>query len=177
MSRGTPAKFDESIKELTLQGLTAREIGERLGLSMRTVVRARRRTGTSLTDEGSGHYSPEFKALMAERVADGWPFSEIAATYGVNEEAVARNFRGQGWTKAQASAYARLRKFEIDLYRAIDAKQYRVTYQRPLADVSTRHGATKNTLPGQSPTEAPPNAYSAPQRNIGHLYRNLAMAS
>lgn len=138
MSKHAPARqYDEAIAELTRQGHPAHEIARRLDVTPRTVQRARRRTGTSLPSSPNAgrRYTPEFIATVNDCLDQGWSYHEIARTYGVNDQHLAKRFPGRGWTTEQSAQLAVVRKAEIRLYRALDNQHRNATHLLPLADV------------------------------------------
>lgn len=158
-------RYDESVAELTRQGLSTRQIAERLGVSHRTVTRARRHTGTSLGPaECRPRYTPEFLAKVDQHLTDGWSLVEIARTYGVGEQNIGKHFPGRGWTKEQASELAVMRKAENRLMRALDHQRRSVVRQAALAEAFSRPGDANGTGASQPPTSGGPNAHRASQR-------------
>jgi hypothetical protein len=134
----SPKAWDESVAELTRLGKSSRYIAERLGITQRTVQRARARTGTNMPcDPRSGRrYTPELLAAMEQHLDDGWSYAEIGRTYGVDPQRVSLHFPGRGWTIEQSAEIAVARKREIALFRVLDNQHHNATHLMPLADVA-----------------------------------------
>lgn len=100
----------EAIVELDSQGLTAREIAERLGISTRTVNRVRVETGHQQGPGCRSRYTPEFIAKVEKHLEEGWSITDIARTYDVNQKHLTRRFKGRGWTRQQCAEFGSLVK-------------------------------------------------------------------
>jgi transposase-like protein len=159
VSAGYKADAD-IIVDLTRQGLSARRIAQRLGVHEATVRRWRVRTGISKAPAGcTRRYTPEELAIFARCIADGWSFTEISRTYGINRDCLARHFPGKAWTRPQIAEYAvmvrrRGRGNDHDPFN-----QWREpTRQTARTATRGRQAATKKGTVTQSPTPAPRNA-------------------
>lgn len=137
-THASPKAWDESIAELTRQGETAREIARRLGVTTRTVSRARKRTGTDqpCSPNAGRRYSTEFLSTVERHLDEGWSYKEIARTYRVSEDHIANHFPGRGWTREQAAELAVARKAEIRLFRVLDNQCRNARHLMPMADVA-----------------------------------------
>lgn len=133
-----PKQFDEAIAELTGKGWTSATIARRLGVTVRTVQRARMRTGTNQPPHPNAgrRYSPEFLSMAERHLDEGWSLAEIGRTYGVCAKHLSRHFPGRGWTIEQAAQQAVARKREIALFRVLDNQHRNATHLLPLADVA-----------------------------------------
>lgn len=95
---------DARIATLTRQGMSAAQIAVRVGVTKRTVQRARNRTGTT---RPHGHrMTPEQITRAGELLADGCSFKEVGDSLGFDGVTIAYHFPGRGWTKSQASKFA-----------------------------------------------------------------------
>lgn len=107
MKRLAPER-EEQIVEWTRQGLTAKVIAERLGITERTVVRARARLGISQTVAAPMTAGELDRAR--QMVADGCSCADIGRTLGRADMTIARHFPEAVWTPkqvAEASAFGR----------------------------------------------------------------------
>ncbi len=50
--------------------------------------------------------SPEVRARVEEKLADGWPFKEIGATLGLSYYMLAKHWPGRAWTHRQVISHA-----------------------------------------------------------------------
>ena len=91
----------ERIAELTRQGCSAPLIAEILGITTRTVQRARKRAGIS--QPRPPFTSPEERARMGELIREGVSYKEVARTLGRNEMTIARHYPGFAWTPQQVA--------------------------------------------------------------------------
>lgn len=48
-------------------------------------------------------HSPETLAAWDQHLADGWPYTEVAKTYGVSAPHVAKHFPGRGMSRSEYS--------------------------------------------------------------------------
>jgi IS30 family transposase len=84
---------DQRIAQLTLAGKSARQVAEEVGVTKRTVQRARMRTGVA---------KPPRQPLAGDEIRcaetlldDGASYTEVARTLGRHPETIARNFPGR----------------------------------------------------------------------------------
>lgn len=99
---------DARIATLTRQGMSAAQIAVRVGVTKRTVCRARRRTGTSL-GEAQVPMSPEETRRVESLLDDGCSLAEALRTIGrAGTGSIRRRFAGRAWTKQQIAAHAAL---------------------------------------------------------------------
>ena len=104
MPRQLDPERDERIATLTRQGMSAPQIAVRVGVTPRTVQRARARTGTA---RPYGHrMTPEQITRAGELLADGCSFKEVGDSLGFCGWTIARHFPGRGWTESQAGKFA-----------------------------------------------------------------------
>lgn len=82
--------YDERVAKLTREGLSAREIGERIGITERSVCRARRRLGLSKT--AARGMSLAERALAQSLLDDGASITEVARTLGRAGDTIKRHF-------------------------------------------------------------------------------------
>ena len=93
------------VAELTRQRLSAPIIAEILGVSTRTVQRARKRAGVS--QPAMKLFSDDEKRRAQALLDDGAPIAEAARTLGRSHTTLARCFREHPrWTPAQISEAA-----------------------------------------------------------------------
>jgi DNA invertase Pin-like site-specific DNA recombinase len=95
----------DEIITLTRNGLSARTIANRLGVTPRTVVRWRSKRGAS---KGPG-YPPVTKERLAQAKAlleDGASRSEVQRTLHISEYTLKRNFPGCGWSSEESIRFA-----------------------------------------------------------------------
>ena len=153
---GSVSQHVDAVAELTRQGLTAPVIAERLGITRRTVQRARVRGGVSqpCPPNVGKRYTTEFMATIDRLLSEGWSYKEIARTYGASEGVIAKHFPGRGWTKDQASELAAVRRYEHQLFRTIENQRRNAAHLMPLADQLCRSGQPSNITASQSHTEA-----------------------
>jgi len=100
------------IAVLTREGFKAKEIAERLDVSMRTVYRARKLTHTA--KPSCRRFTPEEIEIVEAMFADGCSYHEIGRTLGRFDATIRQKWPGRGWTHEQIfewqSFYARNRK-------------------------------------------------------------------
>ncbi|QDF17579.1 hypothetical protein SEA_YAGO84_47 [Gordonia phage Yago84] len=85
----------QRVAELTRAGLSAREIAARLRVTVRTVGRDRRRTGTN--GHRPARWSEEKLARAKALLDDGASYRETAMTVGCDPTHLRRRFPGYGW--------------------------------------------------------------------------------
>ena len=97
----------ERVAELTRQGLSAPVIAEMLGVSTRTVQRARQRAGVS--QPASNPFSDDEKRRAQAMLDDGASMGEVARTLGRSRTPLLRCFgEYPRWTPAQIAEAAAL---------------------------------------------------------------------
>lgn len=102
-----------AVAEYVRQGLTVRQIAERLDVTTRTVWRYKHDLG--LTVPNPAPLPPE-RWVEAEQLLDeGAPYAEVARTIGCEWHAVKERFPGRGWTRTQCGIHARL----LDRYTGV----------------------------------------------------------
>lgn len=106
---------------LHAEGVPQRVIAETLGISVRTVQRTLQATGAKAAQAYHPPLSEVQHEEIRERLADGWSFMEISRTMGIAKRTLRRHYPGQGWTKAQVNAAARMGKREAALRRRLRA--------------------------------------------------------
>lgn len=94
------------IAELTRQGMTARQIAEALGCTMRTVCRARARTGVSRP--AAPLYPDEVWVMAESLLKDGASLMEVARTIGCDHRTVTKRFPGYLWDRTKVAQMATL---------------------------------------------------------------------
>lgn len=102
------AERQHRIIELTRQGLTTAVIADMLGISQRTVERARHDCGYA--EEAAPPMTAEEKAEALARLNDGASYAEVARTLGRHALTIARHCPGYTWDRsqiAQAAAWGR----------------------------------------------------------------------
>lgn len=87
---GPQPHADERIAELTRQGLSARQIADRVGMTTRTVCRARRRMG--LSKPIAPRMSPAELTLAQSLLDDGASIEETARTLGRAHATITHHF-------------------------------------------------------------------------------------
>ena len=111
----------EQVTAMTRQGMTAKQIGEALGIASRNVVRYRVAAG--ITQPASVRVTDAQWQAAARMLQDGCSLAEIARTIGANPSTVAAHYPGRGWTKQEVGEWrAFMRKANRQL-KAIDTKQ------------------------------------------------------
>ena len=90
---------------LQAQGLTNRQMAERLGVSRASIWRATQAAGSPTPNRRIR--PPETWERAKELLDDGCSASEVARTLGVTVQAVLAHFPGRGWTPAQSNAHRR----------------------------------------------------------------------
>lgn len=93
-----------AIKTMTQQGRTAHEISTALGITQRSVERARHQMG--ITRPRPNPITPEEINRVAQLLQDGTSLKEAAETIGRSRESMRRHFPGQSWTRQQAVEWA-----------------------------------------------------------------------
>lgn len=96
-------KCDAEIAALTKAGKTAPQIAEQLGITARTVTRARVRLGIA---------QPARPMLTGKQIAaafalleDGCSYKEAARTVGTSISALSNRFPDHGWTRRQGGEF------------------------------------------------------------------------
>lgn len=103
-----PAISHDAVRELYAQGLTPRQIGERLGYVTRTVQRTIVTLGLRAPRERYGRrLTPEDLTRIEELLDEGLSRAEIARTLNISTSTLERRYRGRGWTLVQAGAHGR----------------------------------------------------------------------
>lgn len=87
----------EAVRRLTEAGLSAKAIGERLGVPQRLVVRDRHKLG--IAQPSAIPLTPAEICLALNLLEDECPLGEIAATLGRGKATIARKFRGHSKIK------------------------------------------------------------------------------
>lgn len=105
---------------LTRAGESARAIAERLGVSERTVVRARRACGASLPRPTP--YSDAEMEQARRLLEDGASYREVARTLGRDASYLTRLLPGYGWTRDDVAIYAGVRDQYPDLVNSLQGK-------------------------------------------------------
>lgn len=96
---------DQHIAELTRARYTAREIAAAVGVTRRSVERARARTGLS---KPRSPYLTDAEIRQAEALlADGASYEEVARTLSRCTDNIRRRFPGQGWPAGTGGGIAR----------------------------------------------------------------------
>ncbi len=90
---------DERIARMTRLGMSANEIGTRLGINKRTVYRARRRMGVAKPP--ARPITEAELATAASMLADGASCLEVARTLGRDDGPFLRRFPQYKWTHQQ----------------------------------------------------------------------------
>lgn len=112
------AQRAQRVYELTLSGLSSEEIACILGVTVRTVVRHRRRTGCSQVDKAKPLTAEEHQIIVAI-LDDGGSVTEAARTIGRNQSTVHRHYSDRSWTRQQQSEYLKIVK--SSLHKAVMA--------------------------------------------------------
>lgn len=94
---------DERIAELTRAKRTTAEIAAIVGVTTRTVARARNRTGTAQTRNPL--LTADELAHTERLLDDGASYVEVARTIGRSPRAIRDAFPGRGWTRAQMAEH------------------------------------------------------------------------
>lgn len=97
---------DERIAELTRQHYTAEEIARMVGVTARSVVRARARTG--VTRPKAPLLTDSERERIEKLLDDGASYNEVARTVGRNLSCIRYNFPDRGWTAAQGTEFRTL---------------------------------------------------------------------
>lgn len=99
-------RYDQ-IVALVRQGLSVNVIAERLGVSTRMVVRARKARGMSVAQVGGAVcHPPELWERAEEMVDDGVSLREIARTLGISYSRVSCKLRGRSqWTPVMSGQF------------------------------------------------------------------------
>lgn len=109
----TPAALEERrdrIAALTRQGWSAAAIARELGVTVRTVVRAREHRDCRVYVPR--RFTADEIAQVEAMLDDGCSYTEVARTLGRNVTVVLQRWPGRGWTKAQAAAHVHdIRRF------------------------------------------------------------------
>jgi IS30 family transposase len=102
------ARRHASIAALTRAGYTAPQIAEALGITTRTVQRARVRTGVAKPFCGIP-LSEDEKQRAAEMLDDGASYKEVGRTLGRADTAIGRHFPGRSeWQRGSGHRYREL---------------------------------------------------------------------
>ncbi len=91
----------DKVAILTRQGLTAGQIADRLGVTTRTVVRYRNRTGVS--QKTSGLLTQQEIDLAKSLLDDGCSYEETARTVRCSASTLKRRFPGKGMTFSEGA--------------------------------------------------------------------------
>lgn len=103
------------VVQLTREGWSAAQIGQRLGITDRSVLRHRAKAGVSLTGPATPLSADELE-WVRELLADGCSRNEAARTVGRATSTIARYFPDSGWSREQTNAYlAALRRAKVQL--------------------------------------------------------------
>lgn len=96
-------EHDEPVRLLTLAGRNSAQIAVQLGITQRTVQRARNRTGVA---RPKNPLMTEGELLRAkELLKDGAPYTEVARTLGRSADTISDHFPGYGWGRASGAAF------------------------------------------------------------------------
>lgn len=99
----------ERIAELTRQGLSARQIAEKLGTTRRTVERGRKATNTSVGPAPQEFWLTPGQITRAEQlIADGASLEEVARTIGCHPTSVYKRWGEHAWSRRQVAEHASL---------------------------------------------------------------------
>lgn len=127
------AQRREQIVALTRRGWTARQIANRLGISMRTVVR--HRVAAGIGRPGPREFTARETLRAIELLDDGASYAEVARTLGRGQKAVMNNAPGYPlWDKRKAAEAASLARAMRHLER-----------QPPVAVATGNRSNTKGT--------------------------------
>ena len=99
---------DLTVQTLTKLGLSATEIGERLHISGRTVVRIRVRLGISMAPVDA--YGAELHERARALLDDGASAAEVGRTLHVSGGTVRKWFPGMAWDRQQVSEWANFQR-------------------------------------------------------------------
>lgn len=88
----------------TKEGRTAPSIAAALGVTPRTVARARARAGVA--QPGPRRIPAATLERAHQLLQDGASRAEVSRTLGISHKSVSRHFPGTGWTAQEASALA-----------------------------------------------------------------------
>lgn len=102
------AARDARIAELTLAGYSAAEIATQIGITARTVVRARSRTGASRPCNHNNYMTPAEMARAEALLDDGASLSEVARTLGRSTVTLSKWFPGRGWPRGSGVELRRM---------------------------------------------------------------------
>ena len=91
----------DRVAELTRQGHSAAEIAGILGVTKRTVQRARERRGVQQKDHSVSPMTEAERARALELFADGASVTEVARTLGRAPKTIYRHFGEYSWSKEQ----------------------------------------------------------------------------
>jgi IS30 family transposase len=99
---------DKRIAELTREGYSGTQIARRVGVTHRTVQRARVRTGVAQPFCGIP-LTPEEIRLAESLLDDGASYCEVGRTLGRSMETIRRRFRGRSmWAPGSGVEYRKL---------------------------------------------------------------------
>ena len=93
-----------AIAAMTRQGRTAHEISTALGITKRSVERARHEMG--ITRPRPNPITPDEIERVAQLLQDGASLKEAAETIGRRRESMRRHFPNQSWTRQQVVEWA-----------------------------------------------------------------------
>lgn len=105
------------VKKMTLEGLNAKEIAIRLGISRRQVLRLRRKTG--VIRERAPVMTEEEIERARILLEDGCPYNEVARTLGRCPETIRNRFPGFGLSKQEVALYSGVAKRFFALHSEI----------------------------------------------------------
>ncbi|OBJ10742.1 helix-turn-helix domain-containing protein, partial [Mycobacterium sp. 1465703.0] len=89
------ARRDKRIAELTAQELSASTIAKLVGVSTRTVVRARGRAGVAKPFSGANRMTADEQRRAAALLDDGASYGEVARTLGRSPDTIMKHFPGR----------------------------------------------------------------------------------
>ena len=96
---------DKQIAELTYEKVPTAEIAKRVGVTVRSVMRAQRRRGIPASIR---KMTPEEVAYVEEKLDEGWSLAEVSRTIGRAEGTLSHRFRGRSkWNSSQGQHYRR----------------------------------------------------------------------
>lgn len=98
----------ELIAELSLNGMSASQIAEKVGCTSRTVTRVRKAygiTAPSSNEFGNQPISADRLTAAKAMLDDGAPHSEVSATLRIHQRNLQKHFPGTQWTKAQKASH------------------------------------------------------------------------
>jgi hypothetical protein len=107
LSRQSVAERTLETVRMSRNGLKVREIALKLGVSERTVERYRKAAGIC---HPYHQLSNEEVMGIKAMIDDGFSYSEISRTTGVDWQAIKRRFPDKGYTKSQAAEARNLRR-------------------------------------------------------------------